>query len=64
MKFKVPAQLKSRKFWLTVAAGLLVAFNRSFEWGLTQAELDKILIMVASYVFIEGGADLVSRFKS
>lgn len=59
-----PEALKSRKFWLAVLSGLLIAFNNFFEWGLSQAELDKILIMVGGYIFVEGGADIVSRYRS
>jgi len=60
---RIPDKLKSRKLWAAILAGLVVALNRFFELGLTEADINKIVTALVSYIFVEGGADLVSRIK-
>jgi len=64
MKFKLSKKLDSRKLWLAILAGLIVALNRFFDLGLSEGEVNKIVLSLLSYVFVEGGADVVSRLRS
>lgn len=56
--------LKSRKFILSALASLTALVNSTFKLGLTQDQLMIFILPVLSYLIVEGGADIVTRFKS
>lgn len=62
-KIKIPENLKSRKLWIAIGAGALVFCNRYFELKLTEEDLAKILTMLGAFIAVEGGADIVTRWK-
>lgn len=62
-KIEIPEKLKSRKLWMAIGAGVVVACNRFFDWELTEEDVNKILTMAGAYLAVEGGADLITRMK-
>ena len=51
------AKLKSRKFWITVATGLLVVLNDALELGLSPDAIGQFVIVAAGYLVAQGIAD-------
>jgi len=62
-KFRVPARLKSRKFWLAIVSAIVVFGNKAFDWGLDEQEVLTIVGSLLSYVLVEGAADAVRASK-
>ena len=60
-KLKVPEKLKSRKLWLAVASAFITFGNAMWDWGLSQQEVESIVIPLLAYVGIEGIADIRHR---
>jgi len=54
---------KSRKFLLVVGAALLFVLNDYFGWGLTDATIQNVIVVIASFIGVEGIADIISRWK-
>jgi hypothetical protein len=50
-------KLKSRKFWLTVAAVLLVIANEGFGLGIPEDAYWAVIAPIMAYVFGEAYAD-------
>jgi uncharacterized membrane protein len=64
MKAKVPSALKSRKFWMAIAGALLPVLNEQLGLGISQETLTMALLMLGSFIGVEGVADIVSRKNS
>jgi hypothetical protein len=60
----IPAQLRSRKLWLTVAAFAFVGFAREVGLDLDNDSAWQLVALVAAYVGGEGAADAVRAFRS
>jgi len=50
-------KLKSRKFWLTVAAMLLVLINEGFGLGIPEEAYWAVVLPIVGYVFGESYVD-------
>jgi len=50
-------KLKSRKFWLTVAAMLLVLINEGFDLGIPEEAYWAVVLPIVGYVFGESYVD-------
>jgi len=60
---QVPAQLKSRKLWLSVIAAFVSFGNAMWDWGLTNEEVGTVVLPLLAYIGAEGIADTVERMK-
>lgn len=56
-------RLQSRKFLLALGFGVFVAVNKYFELGMSDEEMNQILIAVVGYLAAEGGVDAVKQLR-
>ncbi len=53
----IPPRLQSRKFWVTVATGIIVVFGDALGVDLAEAQVWQLVGVVATYLGIQGAAD-------
>ncbi len=54
---------KSRKFLLAVGGALVVILNEVMGWKIPEDTIWQMIIVLGSFIGIEGAADIVSRAK-
>lgn len=59
----VPAQLKSRKLWLSLIAAFVGFGNGMWDWGLSNEEVGAVILPLVAYIAAEGVADTAERMK-
>ena len=57
------AKLTSRKFWVVVVSALLLILEDGLGLNLDSETIKSFVALVLGYIFTEGAADTVSRFK-
>lgn len=57
-------KFKSRKLWFAIITAVLVVLNTELGWGIPADVIDKVIFLVATWIGVEGAADVVSRFVS
>lgn len=57
------SKLKSRKFWITVVAAVLMVLNKGLDLGLPEDTINAIAAVVIGYLVAEGAADAVGALK-
>lgn len=56
-------KLKSRKFILSIVAGLLIVANDGLDMGLDPATITNFVTLIIGYVFGQGAVDVAAHFK-
>jgi len=56
-------KLTSRKFWMVVVGAVFLVLNQGLNLGLDEETITAFIYLILGYVFAEGAADIVSRFK-
>lgn len=54
-------KLKSRKLWVTLVAGIVVALNDAFGFGLDKDTIYSLVSLVVGYVFSQGIVDVTNK---
>jgi len=57
------SKFKSRKLWMAIIAALLIVANQGFELGLPEEAINKIAMLVMSYILGQGAVDAVGGLK-
>lgn len=56
-------RIKSRKFILAVVSAIIVLANDGLGWNLPEETITSFVLLILGFIFTEGAADVVSRFK-
>lgn len=64
LTIKIPTALKSRKFWLAVAAAFIAFGNTMWDWGFSQEQVSAVISPLLIFIGVEGAADALSRLSS
>lgn len=55
-------KLSSRKLWLAIAVAIFTVFNDYFGWGISDETVLKVILVIGTWIGVEGAADVVSRY--
>lgn len=54
---QMPQSLKSRKLWVAVVSGVLVAFSKAFGFEIDPDTMDSLAVIVSSYLIGQSAVD-------
>lgn len=57
-------RMTSRKFLISLAFVLVVFLNKMLDVGLTEDEIQQVMVVVLGYLGVEGTKDAITEYQS